>query len=165
MNKVFYNGRLAMTHFGPASLGAYRLGVKGFNWDIAVWPRTISQGVAVGSGSGWVAPSAAGQAEATWLFLQHLLSPETQSTDAQAGSGVPVRVSTMENVFVRQPAPPKNVKVFLESAKIARIVPQVPKWEDMMVIVNRELGPLWAGQKTAKDVCTQIKQEVDAVLK
>jgi len=142
---VFYAGRLAMTHFGPASIGAYRLGVKGFTWDVAVWPRTTGTGAAVGSGSGWVAPSAAANSEATWLFIQHLLSPTTQSTDAEAGSGVPVRMSTMQNVFVRQPAPPKNVQVFLENAKIARIVPQVPKWADMMTIVNRELNILWAG--------------------
>lgn len=165
LNNVFYAGRLAMTHFGPASIGAYRLGVKGFTWDVAVWPRTTGTGAAVGSGSGWVAPSAAANSEATWLFIQHLLSPTTQSTDAEAGSGVPVRMSTMQNVFVRQPAPPKNVQVFLENAKIARIVPQVPKWADMMTIVNRELNILWAGQTPARDVCLEIKRQVDAVLK
>jgi hypothetical protein len=71
----------------------------------------------------------------------------------------------MEQVFVKQPAPPKNVKVFLENAKVAKIVPQVPKWNDMMAIVNKELPALWQGGKTAREVCGEIKRQADVVLK
>jgi ABC-type glycerol-3-phosphate transport system substrate-binding protein len=114
---------------------------------------------------GWIATAATRDPEASWLLLQHLLSPETQRTDAEAGSGVPVRRSTMEQVFVKQPAPPKNVKVFLDNAKIARIIPQVPRWADMSDVINKELPALWRGDKTAKDVCAEIKRQVDLVLK
>src|SRR5919202_6822403 len=115
MDEAVFNGRVAMMHFGPAQLGRYRQTIKGFEWDVAVWPHA-GAGTAVGSGSGWIALAATRDAEATWLLLQHLLSPETQRTDAEAGSGVPVRRSTMEQVFVKQPAPPKNVRVFLGSS-------------------------------------------------
>ena len=165
MAQNFFNGRIAMMHFGPAQLGNYRTTIKGFNWDVAVWPRTIPQGTAVGSGSGWFVMSSTRDPEASWLLIQHLLSPETQKTDAEAGSGVPARISTMEQVFVKQPAPPKNVKVFLDNAKIAKIVPQVPKWTEMMEVVNKELGVLWRGEKTARDVCAEIKRQTDPILK
>jgi len=164
MDEAFFNGRLAMMHFGPAQLGRYRQTVKGFEWDVAVWPH-VGPGTAVGSGSGWIALTGGRDPEASWLLLQHLLSPETQRTDAEAGSGVPVRRSTMEQVFVKQPSPPKNVKVFLENAKIARIIPQVPRWADMADVIAKELPALWRGEKTAKDVCAEIKRQVDIVLK
>ena len=165
MAQNFFNGRVAMMHFGPAQMGNYRRQIQGFNWDVAVWPRTIPQGTAVGSGSGWFVLTGTRDPEASWLFIQHLLSPETQKTDAEAGSGVPARISTMEQVFVKQPAPPKNVKVFLDNAKIAKIVPQVPKWTEMMVVVNKELGTLWRGEKTAREVCLEIKRQTEPILK
>jgi multiple sugar transport system substrate-binding protein len=165
MDQAFFTGRVAMHHFGPAQLGRYRQAVQGFTFEVAVWPRTTGQGAAVGSGSGWLGLAGGRDPEATWLLLQHLLSPETQKTDAEAGSGVPARRSTMEQVFIKQPAPPKNVKVFLENTKVGRIVPQVPKWAEMIDIVNKELPALWRGDKTAKEVCTEIKRQADLVLK
>ncbi|MGH2368168.1 MAG: ABC transporter substrate-binding protein [Chloroflexota bacterium] len=165
MDDAFFSGRLAMMHFGPAQLGRYRQSAQGFTWDMGVWPRGAGPAASVGSGSGWLVPGATRDPEASWLLIQHLLSPETQRTDAEAGSGVPVRLSTMEQVFIQQPAPPKNVRVFLENAKIARIVPQVPRWADMMEVVNAELPALWQGEKTAREVCTEIKRQVDQVLK
>lgn len=165
MDQAFFTGRLAMSHFGPAQLGRYRQSVQGFTFDVAVWPRTIGQGTAVGSGSGWLVLAGTRDPEASWLLIQHLLSPETQQTDAEAGSGVPVRRSTMEQVFIRQPAPPRNVKVFLENAKVARLVPQVPRWTEMMQVVSAELPALWRGEKTAREVCVEIKRQADVVLK
>lgn len=165
MDQAFFSGRLAMHHFGPAQLGRYRQLVQGFNFDVAVWPRTVTPGTAVGSGSGWLGMAGGRDPEGTWLLLQHLLSPETQKTDAEAGSGVPVRKSTMEQVFIKQPAPPKNVKVFMDNAAVARIVPQVMLWTPMMDVVSKELPALWRGEKTARDVCAEIKRQVDVILK
>ncbi|HEX2516551.1 MAG TPA: sugar ABC transporter substrate-binding protein [Chloroflexota bacterium] len=165
MDQAFFNGRLAMMHFGPAQLGRYRQAVQGFTWDVAVWPRSAGSGTAVGSGSGWLALAGGRDPEGSWLLLQHLLSPETQQTDSEAGSGVPVRRSTMEQVFVKQPAPPRNVKVFMDNARVARIVPQVPRWTEMMEVVNRELPALWRGEKTAREVCAEIERQVEPILK
>ena len=165
MDMNFFTGRLAMHHFGPAQLGRYRQTIQNFNFDVAVWPRTVTPGTAVGSGSGWLGLNGGRDPEGAWLLIQHLLSPETQKTDAEAGSGVPARKSTMEQVFVKQPSPPKNVKVFMDNAQVARLVPQVPNWTPMMDIVNKELPALWRGEKTAREVCTEIKRQVDLILK
>ena len=35
----------------------------------------------------------------------------------------------------------------------------------MMEIVDRELPSIWRGDKTARDVCLEIKRQVDQVLK
>jgi multiple sugar transport system substrate-binding protein len=163
MDQAFFAGRVAMMHFGPAQLGRWRQNAQ-VNWDVAVWPRGAGSAAAVGSGSGWLVPATTHDSEASWLFIQHLLSPETQRTDVEAGSGVPARKSVMEQVFIKQPAPPKNVRIFLEHTKVARIVPQVPRWAEMIAIVNKELPALWNGSKTAKEVCTEIKREADQVL-
>jgi multiple sugar transport system substrate-binding protein len=165
MDQAFFGGRLAMHHFGPAQLGRYRQAVQGFAFDVAVWPKGAGPVTAVGSGSGWLVPAPSQQREAAWLLTQHLLSAETQRTDAEAGSGVPVRRSTMEQVFIRQAAPPQNVAVFLENAKVAKIVPQVPKWTEMMRVVDAQLPLLWRGEKTAREVCAEIKRLTDPVLK
>jgi multiple sugar transport system substrate-binding protein len=165
MDQAFFHGRLAMHHFGPAQLGRYRQNTQGFTFDVAVWPHTVVPGTAVGSGSGWLVLAGTRDPEASWLLIQHLLSPETQRTDAEAGSGVPVRRSIMEQVFIRQPAPPKNVRVFMDNAQVARLVPQVPNWTPMMEVVTRELPALWRGEKTAREVCSEIKRQVDPILK
>jgi multiple sugar transport system substrate-binding protein len=165
MDQAFFNGRLAMMHFGPAQLGRYRQTIHGFEWDVAVWPRTGGKGTAVGSGSGWLGLTGGRDPEATWLLLQHLLSAETQKTDAEAGSGVPVRRSTMEEVFVKQPAPPASVQAFMENARVARIIPQVPKWTEMMQVVDQQLPALWKGEKTARETCQEIKRQTDTILK
>jgi hypothetical protein len=57
------------------------------------------------------------------------------------------------------------VSVFLENAKVARIVPQVPKWAEMMQVVEAQLPFLWRGEKSAREVCQEIKRLTDPVLK
>jgi maltose-binding protein MalE len=57
------------------------------------------------------------------------------------------------------------VRAFLENASVARIVPQVPRWTEMNEVVGRELPALWRGDKTAREVCTEIKRQAELVLK
>jgi multiple sugar transport system substrate-binding protein len=165
MDQQFFTGKLGMMHFGPANLGRYRTSIQGFTWDVAVWPRGGAPGTAIGSGSGWMVPASTKDPDAAWLFVQHLVGPAVQRGNAEAGSGVPARRSVMDQVFARQPAPPKNVRVFEANARTARIVPPILRWTEMMVEVDRLLPALWAGERTARDVCTEIKRLTDPILK
>ena len=53
----------------------------------------------------------------------------------------------------------------MDNARVARIVPQVPRWTEMMEVVDRELPALWRGEKTAREVCAEIERQVEPVLK
>ena len=139
--------------------------MQGLAWDVAVWPKGSGPGTAVGSGSGWMVPAASKAPDAAWLFVQHLLGPVVQRTNAEAGSGVPARRSTMDQVFARQPAPPQNVRVFEANARTARIVPPILRWTEMMEVVDTQLPLLWNGEKTAREVCAEIKRLTDPILK
>jgi multiple sugar transport system substrate-binding protein len=165
LDQQFFTGKLAMMHFGPANLGRYRTSVQGFTWDVAVWPKGSAPGTAIGSGSGWMVPAATKDPDAAWLFVQHLTGPVVQRTNAEAGSGVPARRSVMDQVFARQPAPPKNVRVFETNAKTARIIPPILRWTEMMEVVDKHLPLLWSGEKTAREVCGEIKRLTDPILK
>ena len=163
--QLFFNGKLAMMHFGPANLGRYKTMIQGFNWDVAVWPKGSVPGTAVGSGSGWMIPAGTKDPDAAWLFVQHLVGPVVQRSNAEAGSGVPARRSVMDQVFARQAPPPKNVRVFEANAKTARIIPPILRWTEMIAEVNKLLPQLWNGDKTARDVCGEIKRLTDPILK
>ena len=163
--QLFFTGKLAMLHFGPANVGRYRTSMPGINWDVAVWPKGGGPGTAIGSGSGWMVPAGTKDPDAAWLFIQHLTGMVVQRTNAEAGSGVPARRSVMDQIFAKQPAPPKNVRVFEANAKTARIVPPILRWTEMMAVVDKLLPSLWAGEKTAREVCGEIKRLTDPILK
>jgi multiple sugar transport system substrate-binding protein len=165
MEQLFFTGKVGMLHFGPALIGRYRTGIQGFEWDVAVWPRGSGPGTAIGSGSGWMVPSSSKDPDAAWLFVQHLVGPVVQRHNAEAGSGVPARRSAMDQVFARQPAPPRNVRVFEANATSARIVPPILRWTEMMEVVDKQLPLLWSGERTARQVCEEIKRLTDPVLK
>jgi multiple sugar transport system substrate-binding protein len=165
VEQLFFTGKLAMLHFGPANIGRYRTGIQGFTWDVAVWPRATGPGAAISSSSGWMVPAGTKDPDAAWLFIQHLVGPVVQRHNAEAGSGVPARRSVMDQVFARQAPPPKNVRVFEANAKTARSVPQIVRWAEMMSVVDKQLAQLWSGEKTARDVCGEIKRLTDPILK
>ena len=71
----------------------------------------------------------------------------------------------MSQVFARQPAPPANVRVFENNAKTARIIPPILRWTEMLDVVNQQILALWAGEKTAREVCGEIKRLTDPILK
>jgi multiple sugar transport system substrate-binding protein len=165
LNTAFFSGRIAMQHFGPASVGAYQKGINSFAWDVCPFPRGAGSSAPPFSGSAWVMPSGWKDMEGAWLFMQFMLGPEVGKMNAETGTGVPNRQSVMQQVFIKQPAPPKNLAVFAEDAKVARILPQIPRWNDMTAAIEKQLAGVWAGQQTAKDACAQIKALVDPMLK
>ena len=57
------------------------------------------------------------------------------------------------------------MRVFEANAKTARIIPPILRWTEMMVEVDRLLPQLWSGEKTARDVCGEIKRLTDPILK
>ena len=82
-----------------------------------------------------------------------------------AGSSVPARRSVMDQVFARQPAPLKNVRVSEANAKTARIVPPILRWTEMLEVVDKQLLLVWSGENTAREACGETKRLTDPILK
>ena len=159
---MFTSGRVAMNESLPGAINRYRA-VSGFNFDVAPIPGSTK--ACTGGGSGYAMYAGTKDPDAAWLFVQHLVGPVVQRSNAEAGSGVPARRSVMDQVFARQAPPPKNVRVFEANAKTARIIPPILRWTEMIAEVNKLLPQLWNGDKTARDVCGEIKRLTDPILK
>jgi hypothetical protein len=60
--------------------------------------------------------------------------------------------------------PPEHFKMFVEGQKYVRLDPQTSNWQDIQTAVDRELVPLWDGQRTAREAAAAVKRVVDPLL-
>src|SRR5207247_328417 len=133
-------------------------------WDVGVTPKgKVSPRQTTGGGTGWNIPAASKNVDEAWPLLQHLLAPDNQKI--QAGFFYPSRKSIAEWFANVDPQlPPKNRKTVFESGNASHTDPVHARWGDVDKIVQTELGPLFAGAASAKELATKIKRQVDAVL-
>ncbi|MEV5025677.1 ABC transporter substrate-binding protein [Paenibacillus sp. LPE1-1-1.1] len=162
--QMFETGKLAMMIGGRWSVPVFRQ-LK-FDWDVAPIPAN-------GKWSGWSAST--GYAvygktkypDQAFKFTAYLAGEEANRIRSEQGLTMPV-YKTMANseVFLTLGEKPEHAEVFLKAVENELPGPwtYVPnnKWWD---IVNQNLGQMWEGKKSAKELMDQIKPDVEKALR
>lgn len=162
--QMFETGKLAMITAGRWATPVYR-NLK-FDWDVAPIPAN-------GVWSGWSAStgysvwSKSKYPEQAFRFAAFLAGPEANQIRGEQGLTMPV-YKTMANsdIFLQPGQKPEHAEVFLKAVETEQAGPWTyvanNKWWD---IINQNLGQMWEGKMTAKELLDKIKPEVEKALK
>ena len=163
-DNMFTSGRVAMNESLPGAINRYRA-VSGFNFDVAPIPANGSAKACTGGGSGYGMFGGTKNVDAAWEFFKFIEGPEAQLAHARGGATYPSRLSIQVHPEVATPGrPPEHFKMFVEGQKYVRLDPQTSNWQDIQTAVDRELVPLWDGQRTAREAAAAVKRVVDPLL-
>lgn len=162
--QMFETGKLAMITAGRWATPVYR-NLK-FDWDVAPIPAN-------GVWSGWSAStgysvwSKSKYPEQAFRFAAFLAGPEANQIRGEQGLTMPV-YKTMANsdIFLQPGQKPEHAEVFLKAVETEQAGPWTyvanNKWWD---IINQNLGQMWEGKMTAKELLDKIKPDVEKALK
>jgi multiple sugar transport system substrate-binding protein len=100
-------------------------------------------------------------AEAAFKLAVFLGGPYSQKNFLNSRS-IPTRTSIMEEVLPK--SPPKNWKVYPESAKNAKVVQAPPDYTSVESIFNRYMSAIMTNQMDAASAMKSAKSEIDAAL-
>ncbi|MBD2867405.1 ABC transporter substrate-binding protein [Paenibacillus arenilitoris] len=162
--QMFETGKLAMMIGGRWSVPVFR-NLK-FDWDVAPIPAN-------GAWSGWSASTGYSVYAKTkypdqaFKFAAYLAGEEANRIRSEQGLTMPVYKSMANSdVFLTPGTKPENAQVFLKAVETEQAGPwtYVPnnKWWD---IINQNLGQMWEGKTTAKDLMEKIKPDVEKALR
>jgi len=163
---MFTAGRTAMVESLPGALNTYRA-AQGFVFDVAPIPSGAGGARAcTGGGSGYGMFGGTKNEDAAWEFFKFIEGPEAQLAHARSGATFPSRKSIQlhPEVAVAGRAP-EHFKLFVDGQRYVRLDPQVSNWRDIEAAIDTELGPLWDGQRSAREAATAVKRIVDPMLK
>jgi len=148
-------------------------------WAASPGTRPTSRGAAgpASAGGGKYAASGGGTGQAVhagtknpdeaWALLKFLLSPEALFIEIVKDQlNMPGRKSQANSKeYLSSGQPPKNIKVFVDGLPFLRPDPQATNWDEINAALTKELAPLWAGQKSARETAAAVKAAIDPLLK
>lgn len=145
--------------------GSLMGGVVEFPFEVAPEPKGKSAKVIPHmNGSGNVLLKEGKNAEAAWEFLKFFNSKEADVIMMDTGITPPRRKSSEEH-YVKNVKYPPNGKVLAEMARTARMTPTVVAWADFNTILNKELGPVWTGNRRPQEALDEVVRQVNPLLK
>ena len=166
----FRNGRLAMAFGARGALGNYRA-IESFSFDAAPIPRgprgRFAQ-LGAGHTSIWTGSKSPDPA---FTALTFLCSAEGQRLKISRGYAHPSRKSLVEQEWFKEFKAPKSVSnkintVWPETLRRieARAAAPHPRESDIMRVANAQIGNLWSGAKTPRDIAQAIVSEASPFL-
>ena len=126
LDERFVDGRLGMFFSSRREVPAFRT-IKGFDWDVAPFPRA-EKSVSVLHSDAFCLAKGSG-AEEAWRFAEYAGGPEGQRALAQGGRIVPSLRSVAESsAFLDPSAKPRSSQVFLDAIPGLRRLPNTREW-------------------------------------
>jgi len=104
-----------------------------------------------------------------WDWMKFLSTKEAHLLMANDGAVFPaLKEAARSPEFLNPPPPTPSVtrKVFLDSLEQDTLVqdPYIPSFGQIQTLVTRELGPVWEGEKDARNVLQSIAPQINALL-
>lgn len=161
----FRNGRLAMAFGARGSLGNYRA-IDSFTFDAAPIPRGPRGRVAqlgVGHTSIWTGGKAP---DAAFSVLSFICSAEAQRLKISRGYAHPSRKSLVDQDWFKEYKAPRSASIKINTVwpdtikrGEARAPWPHPREADINRVANAQLGALWSGAKTPREIAQAIVTE------
>ena len=126
LDEQFIDGDIAMFMSSRREVPTLRT-IKGFDWDVAAFPRGDEQAGVLHSDAYCVSKGARGAA--AWKFVEYAVGPEGSQITAKGGRTVPSHKATAESPAFLDPASkPKSSQIFLDAIPSIRRLPISPNW-------------------------------------
>lgn len=168
INWAFPNGKVVNAMQGSDFTSGLRQAVMDakLNWGIAPIPsgkgghftRVESQFMVI------AAPTK--QVDASWAFLTHLGSAESDAMRIDDLTYEPVRKSNAKRFTeIKVPGLPQRWKYVVESRKFAHPwIPRIPEWGDISTIISTSFTAVINGQLSSRDAMLKMTNEANALL-
>lgn len=141
----FLAGTTAMVLNSRRGTPTYRE-IATFTWNVAPLPRGKEAATVLHS-DGYCLARASEQPEAAWRFIEFVNSVEGQTLVARSGRTVPSLRDVAESPAFLDPAlPPAHSAVFLDSARVARLLPVVSTWDEIERAASEEIARAFYGE-------------------
>ena len=164
--KSFTDGKSAIDAESVNMIATNRA-TQGLRWTITAFPRG-KKGIAIGGGGvGWLITAGSRLPDETWELLKVVQSVESDKLTALMGEAPPSRRSVARDPEFLNPkeAPGADMKVLAEALDTAMHTDTVLiQGDEIFTLIGNELAPLWAGQRSAREVTDIIKQKVTPML-
>ncbi len=115
------------------------------------------------NGSGNVVLRGARQPEAAWEWIKFFAGKEADVIMMQTGRTPPRRKSG-EAYYAKEVKYPPNTKVLTEMLHTARMTPAVPAWNEFQNALNKELAPVWRGERAPKEALDDVVRQINPLL-
>ena len=165
--QFFTRGDVAMV-FGFRGMGPLFRTITDF--EVGMWhnPSGPAGAVTRSGPSGYGVVSGAKHAAEAWEFCKNYVGPAAQGILFSGGFNVPMTSRKEDaDAFRKDLVPWEKEEVYME-AQDRRLRPMAPlplKWREINVSWNREWALIRDGQKTAQQSMTELRPELDALLK
>lgn len=145
--------------------GSLMGGIADFPFEVAPEPKGKAPKVIPHmNGAGNVMLKEGKNKDAAWEFLKFFGGKEADIILMDTGITPPRRRSGEEH-YVKNVKYPPNGKVLTEMARTARLSPTVAAWPDFNTILNKELGPVWTGERRPQEALDELVRQVNPLLK
>ncbi|HUG86526.1 MAG TPA: extracellular solute-binding protein [Euzebya sp.] len=160
----FIAGQLGMYLDSRRATPTLRAGIAGFGWDVGPLPSapggtpsTILHGDAY-------CLSAAGDSDAGWRFIEHVMTVEGQEILAESGRTVPSRTDVATSpAFLEPDLPPARASVFIEAIPHIRSLPHTSTWSQMQREVDSLLADVYYGRVDREQGITDMIRAAEAI--
>ena len=159
---LFDQGRYAFHIGDPGFLSGTIRAKLAFDWDIAVVPKGRVAHVSTVKGPSLVMAQDSKLKEVAWAWLAHYNGAEMQKYVATNGKIISARKSALK-AFVELPEG-YSKPVIEQTAKIAKAMPYVARYDEMDKEISAGLSTVYGGQRTAKEAMAEVVQKVNALL-
>jgi ABC-type glycerol-3-phosphate transport system substrate-binding protein len=116
------------------------------------------------NGSGNVVFKGSKQPASGWEWVKFFAGKEADLVMMRTGRTPPRRKSG-EAYYSLEVKYPPNTKVLTEMAHTARMTPAVAPYGEFSDAINKELAPVWAGQRTPKEGLDEVVRQINPLLK
>lgn len=145
--------------------GSLMGGIADFPFEVAPEPKgKTAKVIPHMNGSGNVMLKDGKSKEAAWEFLKFFNSKEADVIMMDSGITPPRRRSGEEH-YAKNVKYPPNGKVLAEMARTARLSPTVPAWADFNSTLNKELAPVWRGERRPQEALDEVVRQINPLLK
>jgi multiple sugar transport system substrate-binding protein len=159
---AFLAGRVAFYYGAVATAG--RLKDVSFRSGAAPVPWGKVSTNTTGGGHSWPMNAASKEKEAAWELQKFLGSKENDLLQVESGEAPPYRKSTATLPQWKNRTPPENPETLADSGTYLRPQPKVPTWGQIESTLNRELAPVWEGQRSPGEAVQAIKPQIEQLL-
>jgi multiple sugar transport system substrate-binding protein len=163
---LFEGGNLFLYH-APVNGIAQNRQNAGFDWSITGLPKGKGKmAYSSGGGVGWFLAQESRVKDETWELLKVLASKEGVRMEAERGEAPPSRRSiAREPAFVNPAEAPKgDMKVVVDALEAMHVETALVEGVEIDRILGEELGPVWRGEKTARDALAQAANRITPLL-
>lgn len=160
---LFMAGIAAMTTIGHWAVPSYA--EAGLDFDVVPMPvGPAGQATSVNS-AGFVVAQKSKNPDASWKFLQFVISPAAQTRLAEMGFACPVLQTVAESPVFLEQSININQQVFLDSLEFAHMKPVFQGYDEWAATIGDGMAAIWAGDGADLNATlNEIIPQADAVL-